>query len=295
MKDAARIVAYFAATLLLGCLLAPFLYWSGHALADHGVFSALDAVDFESFFHRALLLAALILLWPFLRWAGIKSRADLGLHASDRPWSELITGFATAVVPLLFCGGVLIGFRVYVPRVALSAGSFAGVLAASAFVPLIEECFFRGLILGLLLRHNRPLLANGLTSGVFAIVHFLKAPEGHADSVTWVSGFESIAHSFTQFAQPMLVLASFATLFLIGWILADVRIRTRALWLPIGLHAGWIFGNGIFNRVAHRRIIALPWLGRNLLVGVVPLCVCLVTWAVVLLFLHRRRALAATS
>ncbi len=86
----------------------------------------------------------------------------------------------------------------------------------------------------------------------------------------------------------MLIVGAFATLFLIGWILADARLRTKALWLSIGLHAGWIFGNGIFNRLAHRRILALPWLGRNLLIGLVPLGVCLLTWGLVVLFLRPR-------
>jgi CAAX amino terminal protease family. len=47
--------------------------------------------------------------------------------------------------------------------------------------------------------------------------------------------------AFAGFGDPMMVLAAFATLFLIGCILADARVLTRSLWLPIGLHAGWIF------------------------------------------------------
>ena len=59
--------------------------------------------------------------------------------------------------------------------------------------------------------------------------------------------------------------------FFIGWILADARVLTRSLWLPIGLHAGWIFGSGAFSRVARQQTLALPWLGKNMLVGIVPL------------------------
>src|SRR5439155_47990 len=80
-----------------------------------------------------------------------------------------------------------------------------------------------------------------VTSALFSIVHFLKAPMRTSTIVTWSSGFNSIAHSFSQFANPMLVAAGFTTLFLIGWILADARVRTRSLWLAIGLRAGWTF------------------------------------------------------
>jgi hypothetical protein len=109
-------------------------------------------------------------------------------------------------------------------------------------------------------------------------VHFLKAPEQTSTSVGWTSGFISLAHSFDQFTEPMLVLAGFTILFVIGVILAVARLRTQSLWLPIGLHAGWILASGAFNKIAHREIVALPWLGKSLLVGVVPLCVCLVSW-----------------
>jgi membrane protease YdiL (CAAX protease family) len=131
-----------------------------------------------------------------------------------------------------------------------------------------------------LLRAGAPLFATLVTSAFFSILHFLKAPEQTTTDVTWASGFVSIANSFAQFQQPMLVLAGFTTLFLLGWILADARIRTGSLWMPIGLHAGWIFSSAIFNKFARREFEALPWLGRNLLIGIAPLCVALVSWAI---------------
>jgi membrane protease YdiL (CAAX protease family) len=115
---------------------------------------------------------------------------------------------------------------------------------------------------------------------LYSIVHFLKAPERTSTIVTWTSGFNSIGHSVVQFADPVLVAASFTTLFLIGWVLADARIGTRSLWLPVGLHAGWIFANGAFNKIAHRELVALPWLGKNLLIGIIPLGVACLTWAI---------------
>jgi uncharacterized protein len=145
-------------------------------------------------------------------------------------------------------------------------------------VPIIEEIFFRGLILGILLRSGRRYMSIFATSALFAIVHFLKAPERTSPIVTWASGLNSIAHSFQQFANPTLVVAAFTTLFLLGCILADARVRTRSLWLPIGLHGGWIFAKGAFQAIAHRELLVLPWLGKNLLVGIVPLALAGLTW-----------------
>jgi hypothetical protein len=86
------------------------------------------------------------------------------------------------------------------------------------------------------------------------------------------------------------VLAAFATLFLIGCILADARVLTRSLWLPIGLHAGWIFASGAFSWLARQQMLALPWLGKNLLVGIIPLGLTAVTWVVMRLWLKDDRA-----
>jgi membrane protease YdiL (CAAX protease family) len=155
-------------------------------------------------------------------------------------------------------------------------------LAAAIVVPLIEELFFRGLFLGILLRSVRPVVAALITSAFFAIVHFLKAPTRTNETVTWLSGFHSIANSFAQFADPMMMLASFTTLFLIGWILADARLRTRSLFLPIGLHSGWIFVAGVVGKMTKRETIILPWLGTNLLIGLLPLALGLITWALMI-------------
>lgn len=281
MKDAARLLAYFAGTVLLGALLAPFLFWAGQSLAAHGVLPFLAQFDFETFFHRALLLAALLLLWPLLRSIHLRQPDDLHLTPNPSWRRHLLGGFVLTAVPLLCCGASLLALHVYSLRWSLSVNALAGLVGASTVVPIIEETLFRGLVLGILLRTGRKYLALFVTSGLFSILHFLKAPNQTSPVVIWSSGFNSIAHSFDQFGDLMLVGAALTTLFMIGWILGDVRLQTRSLWLPIGLHSGWIFGNGLFNRLAHRQILALPWLGKNLLVGIVPLGVCLLTWLLV--------------
>jgi uncharacterized protein len=291
LKDAARLLAYFAAVLLLGALLAPPLFWLGQYLAAHHALTFLAAFDFETYFHRALLVAGLLLLWPLLRSIRFRNCADLQLRP-DRSWAmHFVGGFLFAVIPLLCCGAALIFFHAYSIRLTFTAKSIVTLVGAATFVPLVEEALFRGLILGILLRSGHKLFAVIVTSAFFSIVHFLKAPEGTSQVVNWWSGFNSIAHAFSQFSDPALVLAGFTTLFLIGWILADSRLRTESLWLPIGLHAGWIFGNSFFNRIARRQILALPWLGKNLLVGLLPLMVCLVTWLLVILWLNRPKKL----
>ena len=280
MKDAARLLLYLAGVVLLGALGAPPLFWAGQFLITHGILPSLARFDFESYFHRALLFAALVLLWPLLRALKVRGWGDLGLEKNPRAGSDVAIGFVIAAVPLLCCGAVLIALHVYSLRHAFLWHKMPEVLFAASVVPILEELLFRGFFLGVLLRSFSRVSALLLTSALFAVVHFLKAPELTTpnDTVSWASGFVSIANSFWQFRDPLLVAAGFLTLFVIGCILADARLQTRSLWLAIGLHSGWIFANGTFSRAARRAAFALPWIGKDLLVGIVPLIIALASW-----------------
>jgi uncharacterized protein len=290
LKDAARLAAYFIAIMVVGALLAPIVFWSAQALAAHGVFPFLAKYDFDTFFHRAVLIAAVLLLWPLLRVSNVRSLADLGLAPNLHWGRDVGSGVLLSVIPLLFCGALLIALHVYSFRHVFVWPRLGKVLLAAVSVPFIEETFFRGIVLGILLRTGRKLLSVVAVSALFAAVHFLKGSEREPAIVTWTSGFQSIGDAFAGFGDPMKVLAAFATLFLIGCILADARVLTRSLWLPIGLHAGWIFASGTFSWLARRQMVALPWLGKNLLVGIIPLGLAAVTWIVMRQWLRHDRA-----
>ncbi|HEY6155179.1 MAG TPA: CPBP family intramembrane glutamic endopeptidase [Candidatus Udaeobacter sp.] len=290
MKDAARLGAYFIGIVVVGALLAPILFWTAQALAAHGVFPFLAKYDFDTFFHRAILVAAVLLLWPLLCLSNVRGPADLGLAPNPHFGRDVGAGLLLSIIPLLLCGALLIALHVYSFRHVFVWSRFGKVLLAAISVPFIEETFFRGIVLGILLRSGRKVLSVVAVSGLFAAVHFLKGSEHEPGIVTWTSGLQSISDAFAGFGDPMMVLAAFATLFLIGCILADARVLTRSLWLPIGLHAGWIFASGTFSWLSRRQTVALPWLGKNLLVGIIPLGLAAVTWMGMRLWLKDDRA-----
>src|SRR5438445_9587557 len=99
--------------VVVGAVLAPILYWSAQSLAAHGVFSFLAKYDFETFFHRAVLVAAVLLLWPLLRVSHVRGLADLGLAPNPHCRRDICAGVVLSVIPLLFCGPLLIALRVY--------------------------------------------------------------------------------------------------------------------------------------------------------------------------------------
>jgi membrane protease YdiL (CAAX protease family) len=65
---------------------------------------------------------------------------------------------------------------------SLSGRRFGKVVLAAISVPFIEETFFRGIVLGILLRTGRKLLSVVAVSALFAAVHFLKGSEWNPQS-----------------------------------------------------------------------------------------------------------------
>ena len=136
MKDAARLAAYFIAIVVVGALLAPILFWLAQALAAHGVFSFLTKYDFNTFFHRAILIAVVLLLWPLLRVSNVRSSSDLGLAPNPHWGRDVAWGVVLSVVPLLFCGALLIVTNAYSFRHVFVWSRFGKVLLQ---IPQLNE------------------------------------------------------------------------------------------------------------------------------------------------------------
>lgn len=274
MKDVARIIAYFAGVVLLGAVLAPLLFWAGNAVASRGVLTFLGEVSFQRYFNRAILVAAVLLLWPTVSSLRIGGRRDFGLRP-DAYWrSHAMTGFVVggALVGLMAVAYTKFGF--YEWRSTLPWGALPKLLLSAFTVAVIEECFFRGAIFGLFRRSLLPHAALMWVTVLFAILHFLKPDEDFKIAqVGWLSGFTLLPHSFHQFAEPMTLLAGFTTLFTLGWVLGYATLRTRSLWMSIGLHAGIVFVKMSFSKLTRREGSALPWVGNELQIGLVPVAV----------------------
>jgi membrane protease YdiL (CAAX protease family) len=286
LKDLAKILTYFAAVIVLGALLAPPLYWAGHAIAAKGVLTFLGETGLQKYFNRAVLVAALALIWPMLRWLRLDGVRGLGLEPDPRWKPRFATGFAiSALCVALLAGGYILG-EVYRWKQTLPWGKVPPLMVSALVVALLEEGLFRGGILGLFRRSMKPAAAIVWTSAIFSAVHFLKPDDDvNIASVNWLSGFGLIPHVFHQFAEPLLVLGGFTTLFVLGLLLADVTVRTRSLWMAIGLHAGVVFVKMSFSKLTKREEAYLPWIGEELQIGLVPVVALLLGWLLARLWL----------
>ena len=317
MSSLLKIAAYFLGTLLLGAILAPPLFWGGQAVGGMVPSLAwLRETDFHRYFDRAMFLAALLLLWPAVRALRITRWRELGLRTDARAGRNALGGFCVAGGLLWLLGVGLWWAGIYAPRAKCSFGTLAGFLGTAAAVALAEEAFFRGALFGLVQRTAPSRKAEGrrqkaegraewedesptqkylstplvFVAALFAVLHFLK-PMPNAVPLTdvrWFSGFVLLPRAFWQWGDPQLVLGGFVTLFAVGLVLGYARWRTGALALPVGLHAGWVFGLKSFNKVSRHLAPSSFWVGDDLLHGLLPVAAVGLTGAVVWLWLRKQ-------
>jgi membrane protease YdiL (CAAX protease family) len=119
-------------------------------------------------------------------------------------------------------------------------GILLGATVSAAVVAVLEELIFRGALFGILRKTWKWPAALGVSSAVYAAVHFLQ--KGAAPpSVDWLSGIRLLPELFRLPPDGTGFVPAFFTLLLAGAILALAYQRTGTLFLSIGLHAGWIF------------------------------------------------------
>lgn len=282
VREAGKIFAYLCGVLGLGALLAPPLYWGAHALADAGVLVVLRKFAFQKYFNRAALVAAVALLWPLVRWLGIRNWRPPAFRR-DPAWARRLgVGFGLGAGAMVLLGGALWGGGAYRYVGLPGVGAIGTVMGSAVAVSLLEEALFRGVLTGLFLRGMGPLGALGWTSGLFALVHFLKPdPAVRVGEVTWGSGFALVPHAFHQFREPLLFLGGFGTLLVLGWVLGLAAQRTGSLWMSIGFHGGLVLAKGVFLKAFGQASEIPPWVGPQLQIGLAPVCVLLLSGGVV--------------
>ena len=315
-----KILIFLFGTVVIAAVSAPLLYLGGKYIAAQGwlaggwldgLNASLERAYFPRYFNRAILLGSLLMIWPTLRWLNAGKprqrgtrpslqsiREQLLLTANPAWWRHLLTGFLLAGGTLLLLGWLYVGQGWYK---ALDAGEplpeiLLGALGTGIAVGLLEEFVFRGTLHAILSKLLKPRALFWAIAVFFAAIHFFNAPRAaYLKPVTAGSGFqiigETVAHFISQFANPYFLFAEFAVLLSIGLVLGYTRMKTRSLWLGIGLHAGWVFGVKTLSPLTQRAFASgemMPWLGDNLRVGAVSCLVVSFTGLAIWLWLRKK-------
>lgn len=242
MRPLRALIIYIVVVFVGGALLAPGLY----SLVQNfsGTLPKLAAEPFHRYVNRSLLVLALVGLWPLLKALGARTPADLGLVKPAGQGKRLAAGLFLGFASLAAVAGIalLAGARALPEQIALGklTSKLVGAVATAAVVATLEEILFRGGMFGGLKRVLDWRLALGLSSAIYALVHFLARTQ-HAGDVTWSSGLALLPQMLAGFGDLHALVPGFFNLTLAGALLALAYQRTGNLYFSIGLHAGWIF------------------------------------------------------
>lgn len=284
--DVWKVWLYAAAAVALGAWMSPLLYNAGKALAEVSSHKTTNgplewlaglcrAADFPRFYEAGLLLAALVLFFPWMEWMHAKRR---GMADYGGPWKLRLpntAGMESRGQPLRNnprgpwhgCAGFLLVVGLLLPMAAalIPAGFFtlrhpAGGMTALAVrtameslaLAVVMEVFFRGIALGIFLRAMHPAAALGMSAAFFALVLSVIPPPGLnvADPDASGTGFELLRLVGGRFADWRSICGNLVPLLALGAVLAYARWRTASLWLPIGLHAGWLFSKDMLGQLS---------------------------------------------
>jgi uncharacterized protein len=231
-------IILFAGTIFLACLLTPpifsllSLYWENFPYPFSRVF---DRV--------AMLLAALLIL--FLR-KDFRPERIRTLYSIGN-WPNRIGYFlggliiclslSISTLPVVVGTGDLLWTDAPTSRV-IQKGLVT--IPAAVLISIIEETFFRGLLLLALLDKFKFWQSAVLSSILYAVVHFI-APVKGWQYPGWhpFVGFEYITEVFARYTEPGIIYAVFGLL-LVGLTLCYAYRKSRSLYLCIGMHTGWV-------------------------------------------------------
>jgi membrane protease YdiL (CAAX protease family) len=271
-----KILAYLAVSLAAGAAVAPAVFWTGQVCAAWGIADWLAGFPFHRVLSRCLQVSLVLFLWPAVRWIGLRRVSALGLCPNPIAARDAMAGFVVGVAGVSVVAAVLFASGFYSWRAEPDLVAVGRIVLTAGAVSLIEEVVFRGVVLGVCLWSLRPGAAIIVSSLLFAAVHFLKPAKMTipADDVGWSSGFAGLLSFVGALPPPVILALGFASLLLAGCLLGFATVRTRSLWLAIGLHAGWVLGmqtsNLFFQLSSGETNAFLPWVGPRLVSGAVP-------------------------
>jgi len=248
MRPIRALVIYLVAVFMGGSLLAPWLWRLVQIVASSS--SAVAKAPFHRFVDRSFLLIALVGLWPLLRELGATSRREVGLVSPVGQFQKLGGGLLLGFGSLAVVAALAVGChnRELTPHLTTSKimGTLLSAVGTAIMVATLEEILFRGGVFGGLRRIIPWKIALGVSSAIYALMHFLQRTE-LAGPVHWNSGLILLPQMLAGFVDLQLLVPGFFNLTLAGLLLGLAYQRAGNLYFSIGLHAGWIFWLKIYG------------------------------------------------
>lgn len=249
-----KIILLFLSILLIGCIAGSLLKVPIDILIERNEHIA-HLMDYKQgmynygkIMRRIFMLIAVIAMICFRRRLGLIQLSINGLRLKQGWLRQLQSGLIIGVGSIIIYS--IFTYFLGVQHVE-SAHRSTGELILKPFIYLLEACFiglfeetlFRGFILQGLLKDFSQLVAIVCGSSFYAILHLFSYKVNVSPGLQPFIGFTTL---ITFFGTALLDLNStlpyLIGLFIVGLVLSLAYLQTNALYLPIGLHVGWILG-----------------------------------------------------
>jgi membrane protease YdiL (CAAX protease family) len=280
MSFTLRLTLVILASVVAATIVAPLVAMVVAAMGFH--------FPFPRIFDRTVMVMvafALVAQWRELRLLPLLRS---GFARPMRNLPRATRGFliAVAAVAILVYVAVMLGAHANETSTGIWQATAKYFLAAIV-IAIIEEAFFRAILLvGMEADFGRtPALL--LSSAIYAIAHLVRSPaKFYVTGFHPLAGFETLGLSLAHLANPAAMLPTFVGLFLLGIVLGEAFLETGTVYFPIGLHAGFVLGSKLWPRMTSAGAALPGWLSGY---GSQPLISGFAAWtvAVVILLLIR--------
>lgn len=171
-------------------------------------------------------LATTISVFAARLWLDKRSMESLGLKLDSHTWLDLLAGIAISLVQMGF---------IYVAMLALGWLTFEGYAWEIDPIGIVISNILFFFVIFIFVGWNEEILSRGY--------HLQTLASGL--NLFWAVVISSAVFGLLHLANPNATWVSAAGIFFAGVFLAYGYIRTKQLWLPIGLHIGWNFFEGV--------------------------------------------------
>jgi membrane protease YdiL (CAAX protease family) len=230
----------FGLAFLSACVVSPFVKVLNDELSK--------TRPLDKIFVNCLLAFALIYFVVFRRHMRSRVAESLNLRVSS-VLTHLAAGLAAGAVVLCVIIAVFYAAGAKHYDANFAAGLIWRALLIGLGVGFLEEIVFRGVVLQNLQADMALFFAVVFASAFFAAMHFVKPlPDeildlGRApsfDRFHLLNGFRVVPYQLGAFSRLDVIWPFLLGLFLIGVALSVAYIKTGSLYLPIGIHAGFV-------------------------------------------------------
>ena len=253
MKLYKKLIFLFLIIVFFSCILAPIKKVPLDFMLEKTGFMA-DTVDFEDgvydfgkVMRRIMMMVALIVFIVFRKSLRFGTLISSVLKIRPGFFRQFLLGLSMAVLLILIYYGIgLISGAWIIHMDYDSAGIIILKIVEYALIAcligIIEEIFFRGYLLQSFQENMSLPKAVCVCSLIYSILHFFKADVLVSTGFQPFVGFTTMAQFFKPiFSEFLKNLPAVIGLFLVGVVLSYAFIKTKSLYLSIGLHAGMVF------------------------------------------------------